>query len=255
MPAFLKPDNLNIVWSSGGDRLYPGDTKYSSGWGVEIPPRQYFNEIDYKQDQMLAHINQRGIAEWDVTTEYQGGKSYTQDSTGTIHRCILTHSGQNPESDVSNTYWEVAFANAGEFYTKSEVYTKTEVDTKTKISTTLQAQEQSSNSVLLTPLRLADAFSGTNKATSATSGKQKLPGGFVISGGYSGGTTSDSFNLIFPQAFPTRCISIVTTPQGGSALTTDVSYAISNLTATGCVVTRIGASTTVEPFYWIAIGE
>ena len=41
---FLKPENLNNVWASGGDRLYPGDTKYASGWGVEIPPRQYFNQ-------------------------------------------------------------------------------------------------------------------------------------------------------------------------------------------------------------------
>lgn len=195
MAAFLKPDNLNIVWASGGDRLYPGDTKYQSGWGVEIPPRQYFNEIDYKQDQMLAHINQRGIAEWDADTEYQANKSYTQDSTGTIHRCILTHFGQNPELDISNTYWEIAFANSGDFFTqtesdaryaqlsnngsdytpsifrtnlsvysKAETYSRSEVDSKTTVASTAQALAGTSNTTLMTPLRLRDAVAATGNA-------------------------------------------------------------------------------------------
>lgn len=108
MAQFLKPSNLNNVWASGGDRIYPGDTKYSTGWQVEIPPRQYFNEIDYKQDQMLAHLNQHGIPVWDSETEYQSGKSYVQGvAGGVIYLCIQTHTNQNPELDVAGLYWQL----------------------------------------------------------------------------------------------------------------------------------------------------
>src|SRR5690606_29330981 len=195
MAQFLKPGNLNNVWASGGDRIYPGDTKYATGWQVEIPPRQYFNEIDYKQDQMLAHLNQHGIPVWDNETEYQANRSYVQGSTGTVYRCVLTHTNQNPDLDVSNTYWTVAFSSAGDFYTaiesdaryaqlsnngsdynqasfrnnisvysKSETYTKTEIDTKTTVASTLQAQAQNSNSVLISALRLAESFKGGNQS-------------------------------------------------------------------------------------------
>ena len=109
MAAFLKPDNLNTVWASGGDKIYPGDTKYATGWQVEIPPRQYFNQIDYKQDQMLAHLNQHGIPVWDNETEYQANKSYVQGSDGIIYKAVTTHVGTNPVGDTTNS-WEVAFS-------------------------------------------------------------------------------------------------------------------------------------------------
>ena len=210
MSKFIKPDNLNNVWASGGDRIYPGDTKYATGWQVEIPPRQYFNEIDYKQDQMLAHLNQHGIPVWDNETEYQADQSYVQGSTGTVYRCVLTHTNQNPDLDTSNTYWIIAFASAGDFYTaaqsdaryaqvanngsdynvatfrtninvysKAETYTKTEVDTKTTVASTAQAQALASNTTLLSPLRLAEAFKGENQLLSTT-GYQKIPGGLTF---------------------------------------------------------------------------
>ena len=278
MAAFLKPDNLNIVWASGGDRLYPGDTKYASGWGVEIPPRQYFNEIDYKQDQMLAHINQRGIAEWDVDTEYQANKSYTQDTTGTIYRCILTHKGQNPELDVSNTYWEIAFANAGDFYTKTEgdaryaqlsnngsdynaitfrtnislyskdeTYTKTEVDNKTTIASVTQAREQTSNSTLLSPLRLADAFGGANQVHNAN-GYQKFPGGLILQWGF-GITNTTGTTHNFPIPFTTKALQVVVCDSGTDTLET---VAIST-TLTTTQFTARGSNGT-PGFSYIAIG-
>jgi hypothetical protein len=189
MVQILKPTNLSLTWASGGDVLNPGDTKYATGWQVEIPPRQWFNYLDNRQDTALAHINQHGVAVWDELTEYQGNKSYVQGSTnGTIYRCVQTHINQNPETDLSNTYWIIAFASAGDFYTKAEVdgaflakasnlddlpntatarsnlsvysqaqtYTKAEVDAKTTVASTAQAQAQSSNTTLITPLRLAE---------------------------------------------------------------------------------------------------
>ena len=221
MALISKPSNLSLTWASGGDVLNPGDTKYATGWQVEIPPRQWFNYLDNRQDTAIAHINQHGIAVWDSGTEYQEDKSYVQGLTnGTVYRCIQTHGGtvgtaHDPETDVSNTYWIIAFASAGDFYTKAEVdstfltktsnladlpntatartnlsvysqaqtYTKTEVDSKTTVSSTAQAQGQSSNTTLLTPLRLAEAFQGGNQVFSTISGKQKIPGGLIIQWG------------------------------------------------------------------------
>lgn len=193
MALISKPINLSLTWASGGDVLNPGDTKYATGWQVEIPPRQWFNYLDNRQDTALAHINQHGVVVWDATTEYQEDKSYVQGVTnGTIYRCVQTHTNQDPEADLTNTYWIIAFASAGDFYTKTEAdnlylakannlsdltntatartnlsvysqaqtYTKTEVDAKTTVASTAQAQAGSSNTVLMTPLRTEEW--GTN---------------------------------------------------------------------------------------------
>lgn len=189
MAQILKPSDLSLIWASAGDALDPGPTKYATGWGVEIPPLQTFNYLDSRQDQAIAHINQHGVPVWDATTEYQEDKSYVQGVTnGTIYRCVQTHTNQDPETDVSNTYWIIAFASAGDFYTKTEannlylvkasngsdipnaatfrsnidvyqttqVYTKTEVDAKTTVASTAQAQTGTSNTVLMTPLRTTE---------------------------------------------------------------------------------------------------
>lgn len=242
MANISKPSKLNLLWASGGDILDPGDTKYQTGWGVEVPPRQWENYIQNKQDQAIAHINQHGIAVWDAETEYQADTSYTQGQTnGTIYRAKLTHSGQNPELDTLNTYWDIAFAAAGDFYTKAEVdagflakdqnlgdlpntatartnlnvyskaetYTKTEVDGKTTVASALQAQQQTSNTVLLTPLRLSDSLKGTNQSLTSN-GFQKLPGGLIIQwGNIPSGSTSGTETLPIP--FPSTFLSVVIT--------------------------------------------
>lgn len=186
MPQILKPSNLSLTWASAGDVLDPGNTKYATGWQVEVPPRQWFNYLDNRQDTAIAHINQHGVAVWDASTEYQANKSYCQGLTnGTIYRCVQTHTNQDPDLDVGNVYWIVAFASAGDFYTKAEVdgaflsraangsdilnaatfrnnisvysqaqtYTKAEVDAKTTVASTAQAQAGASNTTLMTPLR------------------------------------------------------------------------------------------------------
>lgn len=212
MAEILKPSNLSLTWASDGDILDPGVTKYATGWQVEIPPRQWFNYLDNRQDEAIAHINQHGVAVWDSGTEYQDNKSYTQGPTnGTIYRCVQTHTNQNPETDLTNTYWIIAFASAGDFYTKTETdglylakaqnladltntatartnlgvygstqtYTKTEVDAKTTVASTAQAQGLTSNTTLITPLRLKEAFQGSNQ-TLGVNGFQKLPGDIIL---------------------------------------------------------------------------
>lgn len=189
---FLKPDNLNSVWASGGDRLYPGDTKYANGWGVEIPPRQYFNQIDYKQDQMLAHLNQRGIPEWDADTEYQANKSYVQGTNGTIYKALTTHAGVNPVGDVSGS-WQTAFITS---------------DQVVQVSTAAQSRAMTANNVYVSPLQLSNAFTGTEKQLLTQNGFQKLPGGLILQWGVAsinttsvGGTATITLPVPFASNF------------------------------------------------------
>lgn len=271
MPNILKPNKLNLLWASGGDILDPGDTKYQTGWGVEVPPRQWENYIQNKQDQAIAHINQHGIAVWDAETEYQADTSYAQGATnGTIYRAKVTHAGQNPELDTLNTYWDIAFAAAGDFYTKAEVdadflakaqnladlpntatartnlsvysqaetYTKTEVDAKTTVASTAQAQGWTSNTTLITPLRLAEAFQGSNQSLSAN-GYQKLPGGLImqwcsaeVAVGSAVGSTA-TVDVVFPLAFTTLLSVQLTHDLGNAAEAAEMSYSVFAKSATG----------------------
>ena len=248
MPAILKPANLSLTWASGGDVLNPGDAKYASGWAVEIPARQWFNYLDNRQDTALAHINQHGVVVWDATTEYQEGKSYVQGSTnGTIYRCIQTHINQDPELDEGNVYWIIAFASAGDFYTKTETdglylakaqnladlpntatartnlsvysqaqtYTKTEVDAKTTVASTAQAQALTINTTLLTPLRLAEAFQGANQSQ-AVSGFQKLPNGTIIQWGQGTADASGKITGSWPTTFTTAIYQAIANSGAGA---------------------------------------
>lgn len=237
MALITKPTDLNKIWAASGDILAPSDSKISTGWQVEIPPRQYFNYIDNRQDKAIAHINQMGIAVWDNTTEYQytalGIKSLCMGSDGTVYRALQTHQNQNPVSTVG--YWEIAFSSAGDFYTQTEsdarytqksanlsdltntatartnlsvysqaqTYTKTEVDNKTTVASQLQSQQQLSDTVLLSPIKLGYAFKGANQSLTAN-GFQKLPGGLIIQWGSSpvqiaSGATG---TITLPIAFP-----------------------------------------------------
>lgn len=123
--ALLTKPNMQQIWASGGDIVEPSDLKKQQGWTVEVPPHQFENWIQNRQDEYLAHINQRGIPTWDALTEYEaGGLSYVQGSDGTIYKSVAASGPstvtQNPTTDVSDTYWAVAFSNKGEAYTKAE---------------------------------------------------------------------------------------------------------------------------------------
>ena len=258
MSEILKPSNLSLTWAQGGDILNPGDTKYATGWGIEIPPRQWFNYLDNRQDEAIAHINQRGVAQWDAGTEYQGVKSYVQGSNGTIYRSKQTNTNQEPVADVAGAglNWQIAFASAGDFYTKAQTdaayvakasnlsdlnnvatartnlsvysqaqtYTKTEVDAKTTVASTAQSQALSSNTTLLTPLRLAEAFMGANQTLSGT-GKQSLPGGFIMQWTTLVTSLSGFSTFTFPTTFPNGQLGTMAVSTDNAASPTQRSYA------------------------------
>lgn len=286
MPQILKPANLSLTWASAGDVLDPGDSKYQTGWVVEVPPRQWFNYLDNRQDTAIAHINQHGISEWDSTTEYQGIKSYVQGSNGTIYRSKQTNTNQEPVADASGPalYWEIAFASAGDFYTKTETdglylakaqnladltnaatartnlsvysqaqtYTKTEVDAKTTVASTAQAQAWTSNTTLITPLRLAEAFQGANRSHLA-SGYQMIPGGLILQWGFATNATTAGAITNFPIAFPSNCFTVYTNDQATSSAVL-AHQGVSSLTTTGFTV-YTDSNPNGPNYYWFAIGN
>lgn len=123
MTLITKPD-FTYVWASGGAVVAPNDTKKQQGWVAEAPPFQYDNWLQNRQDQMLAHINQRGIPAWDGLTNYEaGGLSYVQGSDGKVYKSVAASGPasvvSNPTTDITDTYWKVAFADVGAFLTQA----------------------------------------------------------------------------------------------------------------------------------------
>ena len=119
MTLFKKPQ-FNSVWASSGSKLAPDSSKISQGWIVEIPPHEFDNWIQNRQDALLAHINQVGVPMWDATVEYQAGKSYIQGTTsGVIYRAVTTNTNVNPELDIQGN-WTVAFQASGQALLKSQ---------------------------------------------------------------------------------------------------------------------------------------
>ena len=113
MSTITKPLGLSNIWANGGTKIDPGTSKVNIGWVVQLPPYEYQNWIDNRQDQALAHISQHGISEWDNATEYQGSLSYTKGSNGTIYKCLLTNTAKDPSNTLNNLYWAVAFETYG----------------------------------------------------------------------------------------------------------------------------------------------
>lgn len=123
MTLITKPD-FTYVWASGGAVVAPNDSKKQQGWVAEAPPFQYDNWLQNRQDQMLAHINQRGIPAWDGLTNYEaGGLSYVQGSDGKVYKSVAASGPSsvvsNPTTDVTDTYWAIAFADVGAFLTQA----------------------------------------------------------------------------------------------------------------------------------------
>lgn len=108
MPEILKPNFNNGLWASGGAIVAPSNVKIATGWTAEVPPFQWENYSQNRQDQGIAHILQHGISVWDALTEYQAGKSYVQGSDGLIYLARTTNTNTNPVTDTSFINWTKA---------------------------------------------------------------------------------------------------------------------------------------------------
>ena len=223
MSEILKPSNLSLTWASGGDILNPGDSKYTQGWEVEIPPRQWFNYLDNRQDEAIAHINQHGIAVWDSSTEYQASKSYVQGSNGNVYRALTTNTNIDPVLDAG-TNWQPLFI--------------------TRLATTSEAQESASDLVTLSPLKLAQAFQGSNQSL-VSNGFQKLPGGTIIQ--WANATVPGGVGqatVVFPLTFPNALFSYSITNSALGVIATGASPTTSQVTVN---VRSISAGSYITP--------
>lgn len=113
--AYDKPE-LEHIWAEGGAVVEPSNTKKQLGWVAEVPPHQYENWVQRRQDQFIFHVNERGIPEWDGQTNYLGGgRSLVQGSNGVVYKSVAASgpSGatQDPTTDTANTYWERAYSD------------------------------------------------------------------------------------------------------------------------------------------------
>lgn len=121
MTRYVRPDMAN-VWASealAGDIEAPTDAKIREGWVAQIPPHEWENFIQRRQDEALAYALQTGVPEWSNTTSYfVSPVSYVQGSNGRIYSAVADSVGQNPTSD-SGTYWKQAFAEYGSDYSVS----------------------------------------------------------------------------------------------------------------------------------------
>ena len=102
MAEITKPDYSNL-WASGGAVIAPSVAKIQVGWTAEIPPHQWENWTQNRQDTAIAYLFQRGIAEWDATTEYWAGKSAVMYG-GAIY--IAATNNTNSEPSPSNPDWK-----------------------------------------------------------------------------------------------------------------------------------------------------
>ncbi len=115
--AEINKPSIGVAWAETGSKVEPTDTKKNTGWVVEKPPYEWWNFIEHRQDKMLQHINQHGIAVWDVATEYIANKSYVLGSNGDIYRAVADSVGVNPVGDTSNKWFRVL----DNYYLKGEI--------------------------------------------------------------------------------------------------------------------------------------
>lgn len=130
MAAEISKPDFSYQWSSGGSIVAPSNVKIQTGWTAEVPPFQWENWSQNRQDNAILHLFQKGISEWDAASNYyftaSGVRSYVQGSDGNIYVAIQDSVGQNPTTDTTNTYWakvlgsgftatQAVFATAGSF--------------------------------------------------------------------------------------------------------------------------------------------
>lgn len=133
MAAEISKPDYSYQWASGGAIVAPSNVKIQTGWTAEVPPLQWENWSQNRQDNAILHLFQKGISEWDSVSNYyfttSGVRSYVQGSDGTIYVAVADSIGQDPVTDTSHTYWDKAFVTGTLLNTR--VFTTTQVYTPT----------------------------------------------------------------------------------------------------------------------------
>lgn len=241
MAEVTLPD-LSLLWSQGGDILKPSDAKIQQGWTAEIPPRQWFNWLDNRQDQAIAHIAQHGISVWSPMIEYQAGKSYVQGSDGLVYKSRTTNINVNPVGGATGN-WESAFLTA---------------DQATQVATAAQSRARSANNVYISPSQLNNAFNASGQAPfyavrawGNIDGRATTPQ--IRSSGNVASVTRVAigvFEITFTTAMVNKDYAVVVSgsQELTGALSNQDSIAVHNLDASGFRVSCFAAETELNNF-------
>lgn len=90
---------FNDMWASGGAKTDPGGVKTALGWIAEKPPYQYFNWVMNKVEEMLQHLERRGVPVWDAATVYDI-HGVCSGSDGHLYVAVASSTNVNPVGTV-----------------------------------------------------------------------------------------------------------------------------------------------------------
>lgn len=115
--AIQNKPNMNYgVWADNGNIEIPSSEKVEQGWVIEKPLNETMNWLQNRQDRMLQYLNQRGIPEWDINTEYPVNSFVAR--SGTIYQAISQNQDADPTLNLA--IWKIAFVTYSEFLSYSE---------------------------------------------------------------------------------------------------------------------------------------
>lgn len=102
-------DKLGIRWAATGGVTDPGDSKYSTGWIVEIPTFQNFNYVLQTLDSNVLVHAEEGEWFWQDDIHYVAGAK-VKGSDGIFYRCHTDSfsgsvTGADPTADSIGNYW------------------------------------------------------------------------------------------------------------------------------------------------------
>lgn len=111
-----KPDMNYGVWAENGNIEIPSSEKVEEGWVIEKPLNEQMNWLQNRSDRMLQYINQRGIPEWDIRTEYPVNAHVAR--AGVIYKALSANTDKDPT--LNTGIWEIAFVSYSDFVDYSE---------------------------------------------------------------------------------------------------------------------------------------
>lgn len=117
MTILNKPDINYGIWAEGGNIEIPSSEKVEQGWVIEKPLNETMNWIQNRQDKMLQYLNQRGIAEWDIRTEYPTNAYVSR--VGKLYQALSDNTDSDPT--LNPEIWEVAFVSNSDFIDYSDI--------------------------------------------------------------------------------------------------------------------------------------
>lgn len=116
MSIVNKPDMSYGVWAENGNIEIPSSEKVEEGWVIEKPLNEWMNWLQNRQDKMLAYLNQRGISEWDIRTDYPVNGLVSR--SGVIYQAVSQNTDKDPT--LNQSIWERAFVSYADFIDYSE---------------------------------------------------------------------------------------------------------------------------------------